>query len=480
MKRAYLGILAGIIGWFSVQAQDYHAIEGSPYAGSLGVANNPASILSTPYPWDLTIFSTQLTTTSNALYLSDLSYLGGGGNTDVHGTAGNFKRYAAINYNIHLLNARIGLGRKQAISFGANLRTYGQVRTGKVNYNDSMVDMNQFFNQNPNTTYQAWMATSSWLELYGTYSRTVWDGPSSRLNVGATLKLMRGISGAFLQLSKGSVTRHVADTLTYYTMNAGSARYGYSSNYDYWHADNSTTSNINDFLGHTRPGAAMDFGVEYLIREQTVPIFGEPDDYFDYKWKFDISLLDVGFNTYAYGSQSRAASNPKNTVSDYDLNQKFNNTANLAGFNDSLATIVNSISRLSGTFKVWNPARLVVNVDKPLENHFAVNANLSLNLGHNNYTSKTYFTDAITLATITPRWETRKWGAYLPIEVTQDGKVWIGGAVKAGPVLLGIHNWATVFSKNKILNGGFYLAITIRSKKDYELKEDKMYTCPKL
>ncbi len=41
------------------RAQNYHAMEGSPFAGSLGVANNPASIVNTPYPWDVTLFSFQ-------------------------------------------------------------------------------------------------------------------------------------------------------------------------------------------------------------------------------------------------------------------------------------------------------------------------------------------------------------------------------------------------------------------------------------
>src|SRR5215469_346029 len=57
------------------KTQDYQGIVGSPYAGSLGVANNPASILSTPYSWDLTVFSTQLKNTTNAITPTNLSYL---------------------------------------------------------------------------------------------------------------------------------------------------------------------------------------------------------------------------------------------------------------------------------------------------------------------------------------------------------------------------------------------------------------------
>jgi hypothetical protein len=482
MKKGLIGISIGLFCWFTGKGQDYHAIEGSPFAGSIGVANNPASILSTPYPWDITVFSMQVKNTTNAVTFSNFSYLShpAGRGNDTLGynfTGGNFKRYASFNYNMHLLNARISLGRGQGIAFGANLRGYGSVRTGKANYNENLENMNQFFDINENTTYRGDMVSSSWLELFGTYSRTLLDDTKNRLNAGVTLRAMRGISGAYAQLMDGSVGRSNQQFLTFYSLAAGSARYGYSSNYDTWHNNRSTTDNLKDFITHTRAGAAIDLGIEYYIKNQAVHVYGDDDDYFDYEWKIGVSLLDLGANNYQYGSQSRAASHPKTNISDLDLNEKFDNTSSLAGFNDSLATIVNSIQTLRGQFRVWNPARLVINVDRPLPNHFAVNTDLTLNLGGSNK-GQQYFTKEITLLAVTPRWETKSLGAYLPVQVTTDAKVWVGGAFKAGPLLLGVHNWATVFSKTKAQNGGFYLALVIRPGKGFSFKEDKQYTCP--
>jgi len=45
-------------------------------------------------------------------------------------------------------------------------------------------------------------------------------------------------------------------------------------------------------------------------------------------------------------------------------------------------------------------------------------------------------------------------------------------------LLLGVHNWANLFSKNKLQNGGGYLAIVIRPGKGWKIKEEKKYTCP--
>ena len=65
-------LLAGL----KVSAQNYHAVQGSPYAGSLGIANNPASMLSNPINWDVTLIGTQLKGTTNIFtiynYLSGL------------------------------------------------------------------------------------------------------------------------------------------------------------------------------------------------------------------------------------------------------------------------------------------------------------------------------------------------------------------------------------------------------------------------
>ena len=477
MKFCAIGLFIGLICSLAGRAQDYHAIEGSPYAGAIGVANNPASILMTPYPWDITLFSVQEKNTTNAITLSNFSLLSQD-TVHYHFTGGDFKRYAAFNFNVHLLNVRLALGQKQAISFGANLRGYTVARTGAVNYSDGLQNMNQFFNINQNTTYNATMVSSTWAELFATYSRTIWDDEYGRLNAGITLKGMRGISGAYAQLDNGSVGRGIADSLTIYNLAAGTGRYAYSANYDDWHSSNSTGQNLKNFLGHTQGGAAVDLGVEYLVKRQAVKIYGDPDSYYDYEWKIGVSLLDVGENVYKYGTQSRAVSGPRSDVSDAELNEKFDNVKTLAGFNDSIGTIVNHIAALRGLFKVWNPARLVVNIDRPLQDNFSFNADLTLNLGGSN-TAQRLFTKEITLLALTPRWETKNLGGYLPVQVTTDGKVWVGGAFKAGPLLLGVHNWANLYSKSKMQNGGFYMALVIRPGKGFLQKEEKKYTCPK-
>jgi hypothetical protein len=477
MKIGSLGLLIGLICTLETTAQDYQAVKGSPYAGSMGVADNPASILSTPYPWDITVFSAQAKNTTNAISFTNFSYLSHGDTLGYRWTDGDRKRYAAVDFNVHLFNVRLALGKKQAISFGANLRGYTSATTGKFNYNDTIANMNQFLNDNENNTFKEKLVSSSWLELYGTYSKTIWDDERGRLNAGITLRAMRGISGIYAQLTGGTVNRTDLNTLTVYSLAAGNTQYAYSSNYDYWHNNQSTFQNLKDFVVHTRAGAAMDIGFEYLVKSQNVRIYGDPDDYYDYEWKFGAAMLDFGENMYVYGTQSRNAGNPNSKATDVELNNKFDNVGSLAQFNDSLATIVSSIATPTGRYKIWNPTRFEFNMDRMLPEHFALNANLTVNMS-GIFGKTRMMTSDFTLLAVTPRWETKSLGAYLPLQVTTEGRVWLGGAFKAGPLLMGVHNWANLFSKDKLQNGGFYLAIVIRPGKGWKIKEDKHYTCP--
>jgi hypothetical protein len=78
---------------------------------------------------------------------------------------------------------------------------------------------------------------------------------------------------------------------------------------------------------------------------------------------------------------------------------------------------------------------------------------------------------------VTPRWETKKWGFYLPIQFNNENQFWIGGAVKAGPLLLGIHNWANMFSSTSTQNGGGYIALVLHASDFPSGKKDKRLNC---
>jgi hypothetical protein len=478
MKYTSLLFIVFASSALSASAQDYHAIQGSSYAGSLGVGNNPASIVATPYKWDLTVLALQAKTATNMYTVENYSLISSAKNSAAYTNDGNYKRFTDFNFNINLLNARIALSRQHAIAFGINLRGNGRLKTDVYNYSDTLQNMHQFFGINEgNNILSGSFSGSSWVEAFATYSRTLWDDNQGRLNGGITLKGTRGIAGAFAQLTNGHAERVGTDTA--FTLQSAAARYGYSYNFDGWQNGNTTSQNLKDFVNNTRGGFSVDLGFEYLIKPQGITTINDPDNYYDYDWKIGLSLLDWGYNQYRYGNKSRSSISPASNVTDVLLDQKFDSLTTFNNFNDSLASVVNGFSTINGKFKVHNPTRLVLNIDKPLGNDFYINADISVNLNKALAGSRRFYTQELSFLTLTPRWETRSWGVYFPMQYNMEKQFWIGGAFKAGPLLIGVHNWANVFSRNKIQNGGAYLALIIRSPGNTGAKTDKRLDCPK-
>lgn len=290
---------------------------------------------------------------------------------------------------------------------------------------------------------------------------------------------MRGVGGAFAQLSNGTVTSTTNGNQTNYSVINGSARYGYGFNADEWKNSKSTNQNIRDFISNTRGGLAVDLGFEFLIKPQGVATVYDGDNYYDYDWKIGLSLLDVGYNQYRYGTRSRTASIPLPNFTDANLDQKFDSISSIDHFNDSLGMIVQNFTQTMGKFKVYNPTRLVLNVDRYIIYDFYLNGELSVNIHQALAGAKRFYTQSLNFFTLTPRWERKNLGVYMPIQYNMEGGFWIGGAFKAGPLLIGVHNWANVFAKNKIQNGGGYIALVLRSFKFTKMKYDSRLDCPK-
>lgn len=479
MEKKYFGLIVVFCSFLaSTKAQDYHAINGSVYSGSLGVHNNPSSIVNTPFRWDLTILGVQAKYSTNIVQVRNYSLLSKPSKSEYTFPTGNYERKGIINSNVNLLNARIAVKRNVAIAFGANLRNYAQVKTSSNFYVDTIKQIGQFFRLNEgNQPLGGNFVNSSWIELYGTFSQTIFDNEVSRLNAGVTFKLSRGISGAHASIDDVRFNRSQQGNQQFFTVSKFSGQYGYSSNYDRWQKANNSSQNLNNFFKFTEGGASIDIGVEYIIKPQAVGTAMDDDDYFDYDWKLGASILDLGVNQYKYGLQSRRITGLQQNITNFDIDNTIDSTINsVERFNDSVSTLVN-IGGLSGIFRIINPTRLVLNADRYISGAFYVNAELSVNLS-GIFGKKFFNVRQMNLLTITPRWETRRLGFYMPVAINTEKNFWIGGAVKLGPLLVGLHNLANLVSKTSMHKGGGYVALIIHSINDIGNKKDRRLDCP--
>lgn len=463
-------------------AQNYQAIQGSSFAGSLSTASNPASIVHVPYAWDITPISFQAKQSTNAFKIENYSFLSSPANATLIAENGNLKRFLFINQDIHLLNTRIRLTDKSAIAFGANIRNYVFATTSTTNWLDTTRSLTDFLKINTgHVPLSGESRGSAWIELYGTYARTIINDGNRILNAGVTMKVNRAVAGETISTNNLSYTSAGSG----YMVNSGNLQYGYSANFDRINSNNSSSQNAKLFLQNTYASISVDMGLEYILSSTDENDGGE----YSYRTKIGISMMDVGRNKYRFGSKSRSASSVKPGITDTRLENKFSNIGSFNDFNDSLATIVNTLSQSYGPFNIYQPTRLIFNVDQHIADNFFVNAELTLPVWSLIPKTLPYVKDMNFLA-LTPRWETKTLGAYLPVLLNTKNQLWIGGAIKAGPLLLGTHNLVNLFSKSKSANGGFYLALTFRPSKNYDgqsgtsngklsRKDKRSLQCPK-
>ncbi len=479
MKKAFLHLTVFVCSMGMSFGQHYQAVHGSNFAGSLGVMNNPASALSSPLSWDLTVFGLQLKNRTNFFYLEKYKPSGKTPQLAAWIQNGEYQRKLNTQININLLNARIRTSNRTAVSFGMNIRSSVQGRSSTYNFVDSILEPNTFLKVNMNNQpFDAFITGSSWAEAYGSVALNLMDKKRFIWNLGATAKANRGLSGVYAQISNGKFKEYVRPVRNIYEVTAVDLRYGYSANMDEWDPTKGTGTNIRKFLANSERGASFDLGMELIIKDQQqVELFNNRSQY-NYTWKFGISLLDLGYANYRHGIESIATSGVKPNINGISLARKFDSTVtSLEVMNDSIQTAVGQFSNPTGNFRISHPTRMVFNVDRQISDVVYLNAELSLPLGLL-ASGMGLKTRDMNFITITPRRESQKYGLYLPLSVNMDGSVWIGAAAKAGPILFGFHR-VPIGTKTSYQNGGAYLAYTISPSEKLRKPKGKVIKCPK-
>lgn len=469
MRIAGSCFFMGCFLWTSLlQAQNYQAISGSVHAGSLAVAVNPASIVHVPYAWDFTPFSVQLKHSTNAFIIENFSLLSSPANIEVAAVNGTKKRFVFANQDIHLFNTRISLNSNAAVAFGANLQNYFHTTTSNANWQDTSFTLANFMSVNTgNLPLSASATGSAWGELYGSYAQTIYADDFKTLNMGITLRLSRAIAGGYaLAANVGYVP------LPYYkpafTLNSGSLQYGYSANFDRLDSSKSSSENRKAFLQDNRYSLGADVGFEYIVMaRQDINAESEALDEYAYTTKIGVSITGLGGNKYAHSSRSRLGIAGRPGITDTLLESRFQAVRTVDAFNDSLETVAAVLNPSTGDFYIYQPTRFIINIDQHISGDFFVNAGLTLPVLPVVAKNTLHIRDMNLLA-ITPRWETKTMGVYFPLLLNNKKQLWLGGAFKLGPLLMGTHNLANLFSKNKMHNGGGYLALTFRAGKKYD------------
>ncbi len=470
--RYVFAIIFTFIGFHS-NAQNYHALAGSPYAGTESIFHNPASSLNQAFSWDVTLFAAQATMANNAFVMENASFQSLSYNSPAYHNAkvaltnGFTDRSLHANADISALNFRIKLNNKSAFAFGIRGRAFAHAYTSPFIYYDTITSLKSWANLNKNIpSFEASATHSGWIEANFNYSRIYKDDDEKRITWGATLTVMKGLSGVeFNPRAMTYAKAYNGNNVPYYFINGGNFSYRYTNNYDLYDTNQTPRSNINTILGSSLSSFAISFGVEYTLKgayTSTFTSWGSPDwKAKDYDWKFGAAILDLGTNYYAFGKDAAEKSIPSGFLNDTIITHY--NLIKTDRLRDTLLHSYTKTDYYQGDFSISNPTRLVLSADKNLGHNFYVNGELTISFFSSQAQSRAR-TREINLLLLTPRWETKGLGLYFPMQLNTEMQCWIGTAVKLGPLLVGLHsidffNW---FSKgNHQLNGGGYIMLSI-------------------
>lgn len=447
----FLLLLTSLLSTGTLFSQSYHATHGSPFAGSIGRYNNPASPVLGAYAWEVAPIGVQLSVASNNLYVDT---------TKIRVRPGLLQHYVHGNLDIGLMNFMVKGSPRMAISAGIRARTYNHYRTQPANIVDTTTSLFSFLQDNrltPNIGGQ--ILHQGWLQGDINLSRILFSNSSGVLSAGVTLQLMKGLSGGYFNLRQVTYQESITPPDTTYIFSGGSGRFGLSSVYD--PANN--IASFRDVMKQANSSLGLSIGAEYI--HYTADAVDEEDDKkkrLQYNWKLGLSLIDLGANRFQYAAYSRGWENLNHPISDESVENKFTGASGLSELVDSISTLFTTINPATGLFRVSLPTRLIINFDKRIYGGIYVNTNLSLNL-FSDATPHKWRTNDNNLLAITPRWEKRALGFFLPIQLTHQGHFWLGAAVKLGPLTVGLHSLelTKALAREPNLRGGGYLLFSI-------------------
>lgn len=463
-KKCILPIFMVIVIGFgeirnTANAQQYQATHGSSYAGVSSIFNNPASIGNSVHRWDIQVFSAQSAFYTNTLYARTLNISNPSTNKQ-YLTNGYQERKLDQNSDLSLLSAMYRINKKHAIAIAFRGKFYQHIQTNPFHFEDTVSRLQSFFKLNRNTPFlQGRTTDAGWGELNLSYAGAVAETENSRLTLGASLQISKSLGGGYARMNRAYFREDINGNDTSYTAYSGVGEYAYSANIDVLQQLGVTSRSIRDFFKQSKTSLGISAGLEYVVYNNESYLDNRLSAGRPYTYKIGISLMDFGAQHFTNSVYTGRFNRDNDDIPDNRIANIMRNVGNTQQFKDSMTALFDSIQALPTSFKIANPTRAIINVDKWMGGAFYMNAQMIVHLNSRKSTTRLH-TNEMGFISITPRWETMNWGVFVPMQLTRDGQFWTGLAFKAGPIIAGIHNLG-IIKQWALLNGGGYIMLNI-------------------
>jgi hypothetical protein len=438
----------------STNAQNFAGYNSANNIGVNSVFFNPASICDSRYKWNFNLATVNGTVTTNyaSVKSSDMLKMFSGDTISGYFTRDPKVEKVQLASNIDILGPSLMLSLNPKSSFAITTRVRNLVSFNGSNGNflNLLENKNQLttspFLQPPNSFSYT---THSWAEIGLSYARVIFNGNVSFLKGGVSVKYLGGLGAGYVNASniRGTVEKK---TQLEANMKSGSG----NLNFAHTGVTNIDLATMNGFIG---TGLGFDIGLVYELRANLDKYKLNYDevrrDKNKYTLRLGIALKDIGsinFNknpasggNYLFATNSNP--NGKDTI---NLN-RFNGIKSLS----ELETVINGANPIIKKNKASDelifklPSTLTVDADLNIGAGFFVNATASFTL--NNDETDIQRTNYYNYVVITPRFEAKGFGIYVPFSNNPINGLNSGLCLNLGSLYIGSSNIISSYLKGE-------------------------------
>lgn len=401
----------------------------STHSGVYSINNNPASFLGSSKDWSFNLISAAVNVENNKVEfnMNDViknvdteelidKLLSNGGTI----TSNQFVDIVGPSFsiNFHPKHSMGIITRSRIMStlndIDANL--INSIRNIEINSDLFPYDINSLSNQI--------ISVNAWSEIGANYAMEIFGDEENSLTLGATFKYLLGSANSYININnlKGTIglEKYNNNTKAYLT-NASADLTFVSSGFDFI-TGNIDLSKLTEFNGR---GIGGDIGIVYEFKNLKEN---------KYHLRVGVSLLDIGSIKYKPEA--------KNAYS-YSINIPNNNNFYLDELSGSLLEI-QDILKNSPYFKYKDvreeysaglPTSLSLFADYNLFSNFYLAASAKFNVSDfKNSPQNAFYSNTYSLL---PRFETKYFGFYLPVNYNEISSLSIGTGLRLGPLFIG-------------------------------------------
>jgi hypothetical protein len=406
----------------SSYSQDFAGLRTSNYAGVNGVFFNPANIAGSPYRWDVNIGSANFMVGNNmtSYRLKDMIHT-----------------FNSDTLKARIAGAKTGIGSAMvstealgpSFMFNAGKSAFAFTTRVRIMENTKKMDgklLNEFVNEkvdDPSLPYDFTVSgdnrvnANAWTEFGVSFGQVLVDDGPHFFKAGITLKYLAGVGNAYLQMDNTKGTLNSDPSGVYLSQMSGTIGVNFGG---------TTVNDIkNGHLGGlSSSGFGGDIGFVYEYRYM-------PDVY---KLRMGIALLDVGSIRYARDASRTGVYSAHVPGTERLYVNEFGNVDNYRQFMDSHPQYFTAVPQQDGgTYNVSLPTTLQVDLDYRLAGGLFANVSGQLSLAGDKPYNSSYYN----MVAITPRWEGRHFGIFLPMSYNTLSNFNAGFSAHLGPLYFG-------------------------------------------